>query len=402
MGGGMTEMPAPPPAMPAGTAPATTIRLAITTPVPVQQQAVLVEQVAPAGLLTAASVGDVDRRDAFLEYLMRHPDEQATLGVDVSRRVRFRVMDNDQHPVNDAVITLQGEGMTVAGRTHADGRWDFFASQDAPQSHGVVNARVEVRGQTVAHAQVQLPSQGDGQDVTFQLDGQVSSGGGVRVLDLGFMIDVTGSMGDELRYVNGEISNIVRRIEAAAPGIQVRVGATFYRDRVDAQPLQMIPFTTNVAGFAGVMSSIRASGGGDYPEDMNAGFDAAMHRMQWSSGNADRILVVIADAPPQQYADEQYDYRAAMRDASSRGIRVLPVAASGSDRRVEYLFRSLGAYTSTPYTYLTDESGVGAPHMEADTDRVAVERFNDLLVRMVISDLRGEGMHEPGPLGPRG
>jgi hypothetical protein len=102
------------------------------------------------------------------------------------------------------------------------------------------------------------------------------------------------------------------------------------------------------------------------------------------------------------YQDEQFEYRAAMREASQRGIRILPVAASGADRRVEYLFRALGAYTSTPYTYLTDESGIGAPHMEADTDRVAVERFNDLLVRMVISDLRGDGMHEPGPLGPRG
>jgi hypothetical protein len=85
--------------------------------------------------------------------------------------------------------------------------------------------------------------------------------------------------------------------------------------------------------------------------------------------------------------------------ASARGIRILPVAASGADRRVEYLFRAMGAATSTPYVYLTDDSGVGAPHMEADTDRVAVEHFNDLLTRVVLSDLRGEGMHEPGALG---
>ena len=319
----------------------------------------------------------------------------------MSRRVRFRVMDNDQHPVNDAQITLVGEGLSIGGRTHADGRWDFYPSEDAPQAQGVMTARVEVRGQTVAQAQVQIPTQGDGQDVTIQVDGQVSQGA-PRVLDLGFMIDVTGSMGDELRYVNNEVASIVQRIQASTPGVQIRVGATFYRDRVDAQPLQMIPFTTNVQGFASVMSSIQASGGGDYPEDMNAGFDAALHRMQWSTGNADRVLVLIADAPPQQYGDEQFNYRVAMREASQRGIRVVPVAASGSDRRVEYLFRAIGAETSTPYTYLTDDSGVGAPHMEADTDRVAVERFNDLLVRMVISDLRGDGMHEPGPLAPQG
>jgi len=55
---------------------------------------------------------------------------------------------------------------------------------------------------------------------------------------------------------------------------------------------------------------------------------------------------------------------------------------------------SMGASTGAPYVYLTDESGIGNPHMEAGTDRVAVERFNDLLTRLIIADLRGQGMHE--------
>jgi hypothetical protein len=101
------------------------------------------------------------------------------------------------------------------------------------------------------------------------------------------------------------------------------------------------------------------------------------------------------------YGDENFTYRTAMTEASRRGIRILPVAASGADRSVEYLFRAMGAFTSTPYVYLTDDSGIGAAHMEADTDRVGVERFNDLLVRMVLADLHGQGMHEPGPLGPQ-
>jgi hypothetical protein len=192
----------------------------------------------------------------------------------------------------------------------------------------------------------------------------------------------------------------VHRIEAEAPGVHVRVSATFYRDRVDEAVVQQIPFTTNVAGFAAMMQNVNASGGGDYPEDMNAGLEAAMTRLSWSEGPAVRAIVLVADAPPQQYADEQYTYRQAAADASRRGIRIVPVAASGADRNVEYLFRALGTMTSTPYVYLTDDSGVGNAHMEADTDRVAVERFNDLLTRMIVSDLRGQGMHEPGPLGP--
>ena len=106
-------------------------------------------------------------------------------------------------------------------------------------------------------------------------------------------------------------------------------------------------------------------------------------------------MVVIADVPPQNYLDFPYSYRNAMADASRRGIRILPVAASGADRVVEYLFRAMGAFTSTPYVYLTDDSGIGGHHQEADTDRVAIEMFSDLLTRLLISDLQGQGMHEP-------
>ncbi len=361
---------------------------------------VVVEQQVPAaGRLTAASVGDADRRDAYLDYLARHDAERESLGLDMSRRVRFRVVDATNHPVNDAHVSVSGAGVQFDGRTHADGSWDFFPSIVAPQASGALTVRADLEGHGNA-ATVVMPSAGDlNATVVMMLPAIVAPT--PPALDLAFAIDVTGSMSDELRYVNGEIENIVHRVEAEAQGVRVRVSSTFYRDRVDAFVVQQIPFTANVPGFAQAMLGVNASGGGDYPEDMNAGLEAAMTRLAWSDGHAVRVLVVIADAPPQPYADEQFNYRQTMIDASRRGIRILPVAASGADRSVEYLFRAMGAFTSTPYVYLTDDSGVGNAHMEADTDRVGVERFNDMLVRMISSDLRGQGMHEPGALGPQ-
>jgi thermostable 8-oxoguanine DNA glycosylase len=37
--------------------------------------------------------------------------------------------------------------------------------------------------------------------------------------------------------------------------------------------------------------------------------------------------------------------------------------------------------------------------MEADTDRISVEMFSDLLRRLLIADLQGLGMHEPSHAG---
>jgi hypothetical protein len=298
--------------------------------------------------------------------------------------------------VNDAQVEVTGLSAVARGRTHADGGWDWFPSL----RHGgtAIERPLTVRaiaGGASGTAEFNLPARGDlDGSVTIHLPVEIDSR--PRVLDLGFLIDATGSMGDELRYVNREVEHIVGRIEQTAPGVRIRVGAVFYRDRTDEQRIDRIAFTTDAQSFASEMQRVVAMGGGDYPEDMNAGLDAAFNQLGWSDGNADRVLVVIADAPPQHYNDEQFTWHEAIAAASQRGIRILPVGASGADRTVEYLFRAMGTVTSTPYVYLTDDSGIGAPHMPADTDHVTVERFADLLTRLVISDLQGAGMHEPG------
>ncbi|MEI8259755.1 MAG: hypothetical protein WCJ30_29160, partial [Deltaproteobacteria bacterium] len=294
---GAAAFPYRPMPMPTPVAPPTTVTVTITTPPPVVVAPVMVQQEQePEALLTAASVGDTDRRDNYLGFLARHVDDAMSLGLDMTRRVRFRVVDAQGHGVNDARITLGGEGLQMVAHTHADGTWDFFPGVSAPGYAGRASARIDVENLAV-QAVVDVPAAGDGPDVTVRLPAVVQPP--TPSLDLGFLIDVTGSMGDELRYVNREIGHIVQRIEAEAPGTRVRVSATFYRDRVDQMIVQQIPFTTNVLGFASTMRQVNASGGGDYPEDMNAGLEAALTGLAWSEGPAVRVLVVVADAPPQ-------------------------------------------------------------------------------------------------------
>ncbi len=368
-------------------------------PAPEASSAEARQQRPPAGILTAASVGDVDRFENYLSYLNRHGRERSQLGLRMERRVRFRVIDRIGRPVNDARVEVKlAGGLRVEGRTHADGYWDFFPAVSARQSSGQAVVTVHA-GQQIVRTRAQIPHQRGSRQYIVRLP--YDAGQRPRMLDLAFLIDTTGSMGDELRYVNREVVSIVRRVRATVPNVSVRVGGVFYRDRQDQTPLQRLGFSTDVQRFSRAMTRIHASGGGDYPEDLEAGLQQAMRGLSWRQGNAVRVLVVIADAPPQRYSDARYRYGDAMRDAAARGIRLLPVAASGANRTVEYLFRALGAFTATPYTYLTDDSGVGNPHLEADTDRVAVEKFSDLLVRMITSDLRGQGMHEPGAFGPQ-
>jgi len=56
-----------------------------------------------------------------------------------------------------------------------------------------------------------------------------------RALDLGFLVDATGSMGDEMSFLQSEIKDIVRRVRSVEPNLDIRLSVVFYRDRGDAR-----------------------------------------------------------------------------------------------------------------------------------------------------------------------
>ena len=205
-----------------------------------------------------------------------------------------------------------------------------------------------------------------------------------RALDMGFLVDATGSMGDEMAFLQSELKDIVRRVRAVEPDLDIRVSVVFYRDRGDAFVTLSHPFTRNVDEAVAFMSTTSADGGGDFPEDMNAGLEAMM-RQRWSRDRVPQMLFLVADAPPQRYAGADYTYHDAIRDAAAKGIAIYPVAASGVDKPTEFLLRAMAVMTGGKYLFLTDDSGVGESHEEPDITGYTVEKLNDLMVREIRS-----------------
>ena len=205
-----------------------------------------------------------------------------------------------------------------------------------------------------------------------------------RALDLGFLVDATGSMGDEMSFLQSEIKDIVRRVRSVEPNLDIRLSVVFYRDRGDAFITKSLPFTRNADDAVTFISGTTADGGGDYPEDMNSGLEAMM-RQHWSRDAVPQMLFLLADAPPQQYAGQDYTYHEAIQDAAANGIAIYPVAASGVDKPTEFLFRAMAVMTGGKYVFLTDDSGVGNSHEEPDITGYKVEKLNDLMVREIRS-----------------
>ena len=269
------------------------------------------------------------------------------------------------------------------GATRGDARSDDIASA------GILTAAVWDDLEHWKEYRRYLDRAGQGAQNPWKLDpshatrpAPVARGSSRSALDLGFLVDATGSMGDEMQFLQSELRDIVTRVHDAEPELDIRISIVFYRDRGDEFVTRTLPFTRSVDSAVAFLSGTSAGGGGDYPEDMNAGF-AEMMRQDWSRDVAPRMLFVIGDAPPQLYQDERYTYREAIRDAGGDRIAMYPVAASGIDQPTEYLFRAMAAMTGGKYIFLTDDSGVGESHEKPDISGYEVEKLNDLMVREI-------------------
>lgn len=200
-------------------------------------------------------------------------------------------------------------------------------------------------------------------------------------LDLGLLIDATGSMQDEMSYLQAELRDIVARVQPRGAPLDLRISVVYYRDRGDEFVTRALPFTDDVDATVAFLSATRAGGGGDTPEEMFAGLREMMAQ-EWSGGPAARMLFLVADAPPKRYEDESYVHHDAVAEAARRGISIFPLAASGTDRPTEYLMRAMAVATGGRYLFLTDDSGVGNPHLTPEQP-YGVERLNDLMVREI-------------------
>lgn len=259
--------------------------------------------------------------------------------VDVRARRFLVVRDVAGKAVPRCPVTVSdAEQHQVTLTTLASGRAILFAhAEGLTGKHFTAVARCAEGNAT---APVALDDDGDG---TVELKLAAARRNDARLVDLAFVLDTTGSMSEEIASVKATIQKVASSLQSSQ--LQVRVGMIEYKDRVDPFVTKPYAFTTNLGAFSRTIAGIEASGGGDYPEDMNAGIHAALTSLEWSPRAVARMAFVIADAPPHlDYANDP-DYAAEMKNAAHRGIQLFGVAASGMDALGQAVMRQMAEYT---------------------------------------------------------
>lgn len=204
-----------------------------------------------------------------------------------------------------------------------------------------------------------------------------------ETVDVAFVVDATGSMGDEINFLKSELKDVLERFKTEHPSIKLRTGSVFYRDRSDEYLVRKTDLSDDINETIRFIAVQRPNGGGDYPEAMDEALITALDELNWSENARSRMLFVMADAPPHQNSEDIARMHRAMILAAKKGIRIIPVTASGVNKSMEFLMRAMALSSNGTYTFLTDHSGTGNAHIEPTVDQYDVEKLNELMLRLM-------------------
>lgn len=339
-----------------------------------------------SGILTAGEHDDLLNPELYAAYVNRSSNlgqEAADLPrVDTTRVVRVDVHDRNGQPIPfaDVVVTCS-DGNSITMATQADGSAVFFPGLDRLSERISVSARKA--GHTIAATRPVLITQADGGQIIGLTADRAATN--ATKLDLMLVVDTTGSMGDEIRYLQAEMRSIIGAIAAKHRDLDIRVGFVFYRDLRDDYVTRTVGFDRDIGRIQGALARQQANGGGDYPEAM----DQALIRAVGQDWRADAVksLLLVADAPP--HDDRFARTWQAAEAARAKRIHITPVAASGVADKAEYAMRAMAAATQSRYLFLTDDSGVGNPHAPPAIDCYLVTRLDTLVRRVIDSQISG-------------
>jgi hypothetical protein len=270
--------------------------------------------------------------------------------------------------------------------TYADGRALLYPPRPSGQDTSVAYDVVASKGDASTTAALNA----EAREQTVTLAGASRIADPVPV-DVVFLLDATGSMGDEIEQLKANMVSVAEQLDELSPRPDVRFALTSYRDRGDEYVTRTTDFTSDVDAFTASLRGVVANGGGDTPESLNAGLHDALAVPSWRDGDTIKLVFLVADAAPHlDYADDA-DYAQEMDVAAQRGIKIHPIASSGLDDQGEYVMRQLAQYTTGRFNFLTYGADGVSPGDQTthhvDIDDYSVLSLDELVVQLVKDEL---------------
>lgn len=332
----------------------------------------------PAGQLTCSALDDNHYYDYWKELITngQEPGQfynyRSSIGdsFNTYNRVALKVTN-----ANDIYITLKGEKKTF----HVDNFHNaYLFPKDAKEQYDVTISYLDKKGER----QTVNKTVKDKDEIDLENEFTTATN-----LEIMFVIDATGSMGDEMSYIKAEIDDVITKVRTDNPNSKVSLAMMVYRDIGDDYVTRYSDFTEDIASQQSFLAKQAASGGGDFEEAVDVALKEAIEK-QWSTKGT-KLLFHVADAPA--HDNLIADWSSTVDKAVEKGIQIITVAGSGINKKTEYLFRSQSLLTGGQYVFLTDDSGIGGSHEKASVqEELVVEYLNNCLIRLIDSYHQGK------------
>ncbi len=330
-----------------------------------------------AGQLTAGVWNDNDNWGFFSNLVNTDLISFPSYGIDPRFRTVVNVKDNDGNPlVNASVSLLDNKNNTLwTSLTDKNGNAYLFS----PEGTDGVSAEIELNGikqscdiqKATENAQNNNKSSDSVTEVTFDSDSKL-----YKNTDIMFILDTTGSMSDEMLFLQSEFTAITDKLGTD----NTRYAVNFYRDEGDEYITKCNSFTSDIKDLQSALNAESAQGGGDYPEAVADILKESIFDSNWDNQSV-KLAFLIFDAPPHDGTDDSII--ATIKEASAKGIHIIPVVSSNSERETELFGRALAITTNGQYVFLTDDSGIGDSHLEPIIGYYKVQSLYDIIINIV-------------------
>jgi len=282
----------------------------------------------------------------FLSFLEEYNDA-LHYKIPVQERITLKVRDAAGNSIANANVTIYAQDRVLAqGTTYADGTFLFFPSE---YNVGDKIFRTEIiYKQNIKSIEIKRDGARQIEIIYNQNRAQYNN----VPLDILFIFDTTGSMGEEINRLKTTIEIIYSNLIYFSSKPKVRFGMVLYRDIEDEYVTKIVPLTDNLKMFQIELEKVTADGGGDWNEDLQAALKDSMKEIKWNSDGI-RLAFIITDAPPHLDYGQQYTYLDACHDARQKGIKLFSIGTGELSLAGEYILRQISQYTYAQYIFLT-------------------------------------------------
>jgi len=145
-------------------------------------------------------------------------------------------------------------------------------------------------------------------------------------LEVSFVLDTTGSMGQLIAGAKQKIWTIVRQVAAGRPTPAIKLGLIGYRDRGDQYVTKVFDLSDDLDAVYGNLMELQVGGGGDTPESVNQALNEAVTKISWSKDPTTlKIIFLVGDAPPHMDYSDDVKYPESVRMAKAAGIVIISI-----------------------------------------------------------------------------